>query len=311
MHLQPVHHEILNEAAILQQLLGDNTTSLDNQNNGRTSGDNDGGWIKQGEHHGQHNFSLYYHHHTSNQLSCRIETLTHPDLLVPILSVLNESELYACWLPNYNVPRLKVVRSEKWEQTGRCTQIVNVETEVPWPLATRQVILKAVACDNIDAYPEEDECLGKNGGRILIRLQSLDCQDNAEGHVNIPPVKKNTCRTHVSGGFTIEKCPSNHLLKQSVMKRAANTSSSTAAVDDLVLVTFSFTVDPQLAVIPKSFVNFFLRVAMSQMWNMFLNIAEQVKEGKRPEHSKAIKEKKELYNWIEERTRVMLSQQRL
>ena len=43
---------------------------------------------------------------------------------------------------------------------------------------------------------------------------------------------------------------------------------------------------------------------------MFLNVAEAVKEGKRPEHSKAIEKKQDLlYNWIEERTRVMLEQE--
>ena len=42
---------------------------------------------------------------------------------------------------------------------------------------------------------------------------------------------------------------------------------------------------------------------------MFLNVAEDVKEGRRPEHSAAIAKKREvLYDWVEERTRVMLGQ---
>ena len=305
LHLQPVYHDILKEAEILKQLLKDNTTNIDE------SDDNNSDWIKQGNHQ-KHNFSIYYKLLNNNpegqELSCRLDTIIPHTLLVPILSVLNESELYQTWLPCWTVPKLKVVKSEKLRQTGRCSQVVNVETEVPWPLSSRQVILKAVACDNIDSYSEDDdeaisvnktECLGKDGGRIIIRLQSLDCDDNIQEGLDIPPVKTGTVRMRVAGGFTIEKCPETH----PSLKDAAESSK-----EDLVLITFTFTVDPQLAIIPKQFINFFLRTAIGTMWNMFLNIAEGVKDGKHPAHSKAIKEKRELYNWIEERTRVMLGQ---
>eukprot|EP00580_Thalassiosira_gravida_P003417 CAMPEP_0201617756 /NCGR_PEP_ID=MMETSP0492-20130828/37152_1 /ASSEMBLY_ACC=CAM_ASM_000837 /TAXON_ID=420259 /ORGANISM="Thalassiosira gravida, Strain GMp14c1" /LENGTH=383 /DNA_ID=CAMNT_0048086109 /DNA_START=29 /DNA_END=1177 /DNA_ORIENTATION=- len=300
-HLQTIHHDILKEAAIFNIILEDSTTSLDGNNDG-------GGWMKQGDHTGRHSFSMYYKL-KDNQLYCRLETVVHSNLLVPILSVLNESELYQTWLPNYNVPRIKVVKSEKLHQSGRCGQVVNVETEVPWPLAKRQVILKAVACDNIDSYPEEEdsvksnECLGKDGGKILIRISSMDCQDNLEEGLNIPPVEKGVARMKVKGGFTLRKCPSNNPLLETTMRydvtaASRDPSSAAAAAEDLVLFTFSFCVDPQLAVIPKVFVNFFLRTAMGQMWNMFLNVAEDIKDGKRPDHSKAIEEKREvLYDW--------------
>ena len=320
-HLQPVHHNILKEAEILKSLLKDNTTYIDESNHG--------GWTKQGERHGKHNFLVYYKQHKSTitgqqELSCRLETVVHSDLLVPILSVLNESELYTTWLPNWTVPKLKVVLSEKMRQTGRCSQVVNVETEVPWPLKTRQVILKAVACDNIDPYAEEvqdvedygcstSEHLGKDGGRIIIRLQSLDCENNVEEELDIPPVKKGTVRMRVQGGFTIEKCHKDHPMLQSLLQydldastKESNDASTKPSMEDMVLITFTFCVDPQLAVIPKSFINFFLRTAIGAFWNQFLNVAEAVKEGRRPAHSDAIKQKQELYDWIEERTTVML-----
>jgi len=309
-HLQPVHRDILREAAMFKDLLQDNTTSLDQNNYGE--------WIKQGQHTGRHNFTIHYKMNKSSggqELSCRLETVVHSDLLVPILSVLNESELYATWLPNYNVPRLRVAKSEKLRQSGRCSQVINVETEVPWPLATRQVILKAVACDNIDSYPEEkngdvSESLGKDGGRIIIRLQSLDCQNNEEEGLEITPTETGVVRMKVRGGFTLEKCPSDHpLTKFALQYDAKSEESESLSSEDLVLVNFSFCVDPQLTIIPKSFINFFLRTAMGQMWNQFLNVAEEVKEGKCPDHSEAIERKREvLYDWVEERTRVMLGQ---
>eukprot|EP00522_Entomoneis_paludosa_P012375 CAMPEP_0172456628 /NCGR_PEP_ID=MMETSP1065-20121228/16798_1 /TAXON_ID=265537 /ORGANISM="Amphiprora paludosa, Strain CCMP125" /LENGTH=101 /DNA_ID=CAMNT_0013209777 /DNA_START=59 /DNA_END=361 /DNA_ORIENTATION=- len=43
------------------------------------------------------------------------------------------------------------------------------------------------------------------------------------------------------------------------------------------------------------------------MWNMLLQVAEGVRDGKRPQHLQAIEERPELYQWIEERIQVLLS----
>lgn len=288
--LQPVHRDILRESAKFNTLLQESAASLDRHDGG--------GWVKQGEHTGRQNFSMHYKL-ADGELSCRLESIVLADLVVPFLSVLNESELYSTWLPDWRVPRIRVVKSEKLRQSGRCGQIVDVETEIPWPLDKRQVILKAVACDNIDRYPEVDyttDCLGQNGGKILIRIQSIDGPTNSEEEVDVPPAKKGVVRMKVEGGFTIRKCPSNHpLVKQPRQS------------EGLVLLTFTFCVDPHLAVLPKSLLNFFLRTAMGRMWSMFLDVAEDVRDEKRPAHNEAIAKKREaLYDWVEERTRVML-----
>jgi len=82
--------------------------------------------------------------------------------------------------------------------------------------------------------------------------------------------------------------------------------NSAGGQDDLVLVTFSFSVNPKLR-IPQSLINFFVRTAIGHVWGMFLRVAEDVKEGKRPAHSEAIEKKREvLYDWVESRTRVMI-----
>lgn len=302
-YFQQVHRDILREAAIFQQLLWDNTSDLS-------------GWMKQGEHTGQHNFSIHYKLSESprgQELSCRLETVIHSDLLVPIISVLNESELYATWLPNWTCPKLQISKSEKIHQSGRCSQVINVETEVPWPLAARQVILKAVACDNIESFPREENGTtqpnrsGEDGGRIIIRIQSLDCQNNIEEGLKIPPCKKNVVRLKVRGCFVIEKCPVDHVMTKFSNLYDERTGRPLSSRHDLVLITFQFCVDPQLTNIPKSFINFFLRTVIGQMWNKFLIVAEEVKEGLWPAHSKAIAMKRELlYDWVEERTKVLL-----
>lgn len=319
-HFQQVHHDIMKEATLFRRLLEDASSpiiaSSDNDkskfNNKSNKHHNPDEWIKQGEQHGgRHNFAMYYKVSATNQVTCRLETPIEPSLLIPILAVLNESELYKTWIPQYKVPRLEVVTSEKLCQSGRVTQTILVETEVPWPIARRELILKAVACDDIVDSNEQEEEEGRGGStnnsnnnsgsssRILVRIQSLDCEDSGEDGLEILRAKKGV-RIKVDGGFVFEKCPIDHPMAR---------SSSGDKTNNLILLTFTFSVDPKLSILPQSFLNFFLRVAMRQIWGMFLHVAEEVGDGKRPAHSEAIERKREeLYDWVEERTNAMLQQ---
>jgi len=320
-HFQPVHHGIINEAELFRRLLHDSASLItasndDNDNNNKSNETNKSDeWIKQGEQHGgRHDFAMYYKVSDTNQITCRLETPIEPSLLIPILAVLNESELYKTWIPQYKVPRLEVVKSEKLCQSGRVAQTILVETEVPWPIAKRELILKAVACDDIidsDHNGDGSNCDSKddNGGgrkdgggasRILVRIQSLDCEDNGEDGLEILPAEKGV-RIKVDGGFVFQKCPMDHPMAKK------SSSDDDRDGDDLILLTFTFSVDPKLSILPQSFLNFFLRTAMRQIWGMFLHVAEEVGDGKRPAHSEAIERKREaLYDWVEERTNAML-----
>lgn len=186
-------------------------------------------------------------------------------------------------------------------QIGRCGQILLVETDVQWPLGSRQLVLKAVVCDDIDTpggetHPHQDPARNE-GGKIVVRIHSL-CdetdKDELEGF-ELPQRKKGYVRMEVEGGFVFEKCPLDHPMRESTERQ-----------QDLVLVTVLFSIDPKLRV-PQSLINFFVRTAIGHLWGMFLRVAEDVKEGKRPCHKEAIETKREeLYNWVEERTRIML-----
>jgi hypothetical protein len=48
------------------------------------------------------------------------------------------------------------------------------------------------------------------------------------------------------------------------------------------------------------------RNAIRKQWGTLLQIAENVKNGKRIDHQNAIEEKRELYGWVEGRARVMI-----
>ena len=161
-----------------------------------------------------------------------------------------------------------------------------------------------MACDDIDndvtAFSDQDKPNNdkqSEDGKILVRIQSLcDQVDKKElDGIEIPPTKKGYVRMDVQGGFVFEKCPLDHPMRNSAEEQ-----------DDLVLVTFSFSIDPKLR-IPQSLINFFVRTAIGHLWGMFLRVAEDVKNGKRSSHSEAIERKRnELYDWVEERAAVML-----
>lgn len=60
-----------------------------------------------------------------NRLQCRLHTPISESLLVPIISVLNESQLYHTWIPSWSFPvKFGVRRVEKIKQVGRCSQII-------------------------------------------------------------------------------------------------------------------------------------------------------------------------------------------
>ena len=290
-HLQTVHRDIIREAELFNNLIRDNAATLD-------------GWTKQGERTGRHNFTIHYKMNDKpplgRDLSVRIESVVHSDLLVPIISVLNESELYSSFLPNWTVPKLRVSKSEKLQQRGRCSQIVNIETEVPWPLAMRQVIIKAVAIDDLDRQDGD-----VSSGRIVIRLQSLDTDTNNKEGYEVPPTIRGAVRVKVKGGFIIENVATDHPLVSHALQDYRKSKKDTSK-EDLVSVTLNFCVDPQLSSVPKPFIDFFVRQAIGRMWNMFLDVAEGVKSGRQKAHCEAISKKRDLYDWVEERTRTML-----
>lgn len=74
-HYEPIHHHIVQEGRVFEQL-------FDQRNETHQE------WIQQGEQHGRYNFCMYYKLSKENHLTCRMETPIHPDLLVPLLSVL-------------------------------------------------------------------------------------------------------------------------------------------------------------------------------------------------------------------------------
>lgn len=245
------------------------------------------GWTKQSESHGHRDTIIYYKVDDAARLTARIETPIEPSLLAPLISVFNESELYDTWIPHFRYPKMGVCKSVKLCQSGRANQIIAVTGYMPWPIADREVVLDATAIDDIDA-----------NGHIVVKMEAKH-QGEVEGL--IPPPKEGIVRVDFDGGILFRKCPEDHLaLRKSISVRPDHRG-------ELILVTFTMFCDPHIMYAPQSMINFVTRTAIGRMWGMLLNVAEQIRDGKRPLHAEAIAAKREhLYDWVDERIAIML-----
>ena len=219
-------------------------------------------------------------HHV--ELKARCETPIDKSLLSPLISVLNETELYETWLPSWNVPKFRIKKCQKLSQRGRCSQVIIITFDVPWPIATREVVLLADGIDDIN-----------HNGDIAIRLHSVDTGD--EDGLVPPPEDKSIVRMDIDGGFIFRQCPKDH------------PALVAGDADEKILVTFAASVNPKMKLLPQSFLNFLVKTAFKIGWIIMLKVARDVRDGKREDHKNKIKEKRGiLYDWVDERLREMM-----
>lgn len=328
----PLHSDTLERARRCEEAVTDMISPVGGDGVGREGEGSDSGpagkWTKQGECHGRHRSLIYYRIVEEGggpmRLRVRIETPVEPSLLVPLLSVLNESELYATWLPSWTKPvRLGVSKSDKLRQNGRADQTVLVTGYLPWPLSSREVVIDATAFDDIDA-----------NGLIGVKLMTLETGEqmgvldggerNETGEAispdAVPPPARGSVRVDFDGGFLFRQCPKDH---PSLHHYNTSTASDEAnekgdekykkmeCDNDMLLVTFSMYVDAKINFVPASVINFVVRTVIGRMWDMFLQVVEDVKSNESPKHSEAIERKREsLYDWVEERVYEMFQRLR-
>lgn len=196
-----------------------------------------GPWLVQGEHMGKRDVSVYYRTDvkTGTKLNARVESPIDGDMLVPFLSVLNESELYASWLPNWTVPRFRVRRSEKLAQTGRVSQVVRVTVDLPWPFSAREAVLDACGVDDIDA--SGDIC-------VLVRAlgeeeddeEDASAEDDASDSfqpIAVPSVDEaDVVRIGFEGGFLFRALPEDWDADKRAARQAARKNQPTDDDDE-------------------------------------------------------------------------------
>jgi hypothetical protein len=234
------------------------------------------GWTKQCESHGRRDTLIYYKVDEKFRLTCRIETPIEVSMLVPLLAVMNETDLFHAAGESVMVKEL-----------GRGTQIVHVIFDTPFPFENREMYQYGFAVDEID-----------NNESIIVKIYSLD-PGNYDG-VTIPEPSPVLVRVNYDAGVLIRSCPPDH-------PTLVNSRSKYPTGEKILLLSLTQCVDPHVHYVPKRLVNYVTRSVMGHVWGNLLATTEEVRDGKRPAHQEAIKNKQELYGWVEERVKVMLA----
>lgn len=248
------------------------------------------GWNIQTQWNGDFDTVIYYKIDDEGRLTSRIETPIESSLLIPLISVFNESELYKSWMPRYSFPiRLGLKQVKKLKQVGRCGQIVSVTVRLPWPFSNRELIYEAMAVDAIEEI-----------GAISVKGTSGVVETDDEGNSLIPPPSEGVTRVDFDTEFLFRKCPSDHLC-------LTHSTRTYPEEEHKILISTTLYVDSHLGYAPTSLVNFVTRTVMGNHWNTLLHVAVDVREGKRPEHKLAIAASKELYDWVEKRIEKMFA----
>jgi hypothetical protein len=332
--LQPKHAHIVDLAHQCQRVVDELTAPPDEGDAGdhpsespranrRPERNQQQGWIKQGELHQHHpdpagggssslsglnmDTLMYYKvHDLSSAISCRIDSTLDPSLLVPLLSVFNESDLYATWMPSWRHPKLGVRKSAKLAEMGRGNQIIHVTADMPFPITNRECVLHGCAVDDIDERAS-----------IVIKMRSLEAGQRHPhphgGSVTIPPPERGNVRVDLDAGMLIRACPPDHPVLRERGRRRGRRPRPHEKNDDekdddhVLLFSLYQQVDANVRLVPMSLINFFTRTVLSRMWHTLIDVATEVRDGRRPDHQNAIRANPDLYEWVERRVEVMLS----
>lgn len=247
-----------------------------------------GGWKKQCVMHGKHaDASVYIRVNEDNDMKVRIEAPMEASLLIPLLSVLNETDLWTTWVPSFHYPiKFGISQLEKLQQVSRSSQIARCQVDMPWPLNNREIIAANVVAEAVDEI-----------GAIVVRARSLE--EGQQDGIIVPPVEPGWDRCIMNTGIMITKCPEDHIAPKNKKKRKTRRGKGVKEDEDVEedeepLLLFS------LIVSIKPAVNFIMRTAIGPMFTALLSVADDVRVGKRPLHQEAMDAKPELYDWLTE-----------
>lgn len=128
----------------------------------------------------------------------------------------------------------------------------------------------------------------------------------------IPEPLPGVIRIDFEATILIRGCPNDvatsHRSRKQQVTKDNNINNNNDNYDDppLLLWSLSSRVNSHITGIPLSVVNFFTRSAFGRLWSATLHVAEQILNGQRPQHQRAIAEKRDLYDFVERRMAVMV-----
>jgi hypothetical protein len=235
-----------------------------------------GGWKQQAMLHGKkHDTMVHYRLNENQGVTVRLDTPIPASLIVPMLSILNETDLYTSWLPSFQRPvKLGVRSAEMLTQCSRGAQVARVRVDMPWPMLNREVVTKNFLADCVDEL-----------GVIVIGMKNMEGGQELVGFT-VPASEDGWQRIGMAGALVFRRCPEDH----PALQRHPNAMST--RTEPLVLASSTLTLTPAR--------NFILKAIAGPMWTTLLSFAEKVQEGKSPIHKEAIDSKPELHSWVDE-----------
>lgn len=278
------HHEILNVAQKFEIMMEETDNS-------------DGSWKSIAKSYNTCGFMsdldyrLSIQNDTHTKVEVKIVTVIPKDLLVPLLALLNETDLYQKWIP-------EVSKSEKIQQTGRVSQLLRLLINLPWPLPKLEFLYRGLGCDDVET--------SKN---IMIKLDTLKEGDVVNGY-EVPPPPDEGSKVHrfdINGGFLFEPCTEDYMkraIEGKFIKKEGGTanSSNNINISDYLCLSLYFQMESSRFRLPESILKLMFKVSISASTSRFFRAAKDIKNKKKKEHCKRIQEKREeIYDWMDER----------
>lgn len=303
--LQDHHVVILEQARLVEGLIQDHAqrTLLDVnssvKNNDKTTSTkkvgSNGGWIRHGTVHGDRHSVMYYKVGSNGEMTVRMETPVEASLLVPLLSVFHEFQLWQTWVPRFTKPFSLGLRcSRVLKALGRGCQIVQGIVDLPWPLNNRDTVLEVLTVDDIEGHH----------GAIYVKVFSHH-HDTRVVHVDgVPPCEPGADRMEFDGGISFQPCPPTHPSLGDHQQRPPGLPDARGSQNEepLLLMTFTAYMRPTVNLIVKTF--------FPPTWEQLLRVAEGIRDGKLPLYGAAMGAQEELYDWVQSRMNVLIRQSR-
>lgn len=78
------------------------------------------------------------------------------------------------------------------------------------------------------------------------------------------------------------------------------------AKEEVFLISLNMSVNARVGLVPQRMINFVTRTVIGRLWAKLLHVADNIRNGEMPSHLEAMERKRELYDWIEARLKVMI-----
>jgi hypothetical protein len=189
-----------------------------------------------------HEFDGIIYNRVKGSTMARIETPIERSLCVPLLAVLNETQLCSTWTPKLHFPfRFGIDETTKHYSAGMLDQICSVAIDLPWPMHQREMVMHGFASEDVaenDRFGIVFKCIAE--------------------HEHVPPPSKSIVRgSGLQGGFLFQPCRKDHEAVQRFQQKDPSNEPK-------LLVTFLMSVDGYVA-------TFIL--------NMIVRVAREVRDG--------------------------------